>query len=332
MRNRKASAAGMADMGADAVTTAVKDTHEKHVTDRQNIAPNPLNARDDIDPGSEDIRQLGASLAAGQLQSIGVVPVDEFLDFDGYRALYADTIAQHAYTDSQGERHEVGYVAIGGGRRLVAAEVGNVPRLEISIHKGLAREDFLRLTVVENLERKAMTPLQEARQIRMLIDATGAEQAAVAAKLHRSPGFVNQRLALLDLPAEALAALDSGAITVTTARTMLSSIKREQETERTPLPGRDEPEPPGMSGAVADLPRKSVEDPPAPSAPPVPAPRPRGRPRKNPEPIGMTRGHRTALAYAGQPVAEIIENYEKAGFTAEQFAELGAAMIERSRR
>lgn len=52
----------------------------------------------------------------------------------------------------------------------------------------------------------------------------------------------------------------------------------------------------------------------------------------DPEKIGMTRGHRTALAYAGQPVAEVIENYEEAGFTAAQFAELGAAMIERSKR
>lgn len=213
--------------GAAAIATGQKDTEAKHVTDRQTIAANPLNARD-IDPASDDIRELAESLAEVQLHAIPVVPVEEFLAFDGYRELYAGTLARLAYVDEDRKKQQVKFVAIGGGRRLVAAEVGNIARLEISIKKGLNREAFLRLTVIENLAHKDLTPLEEARQIKLLRDATGDSYAVLGEKLNgRTKGFIAQRLDLLNLSPELQDELASGALNVTIARELVRRIKDE---------------------------------------------------------------------------------------------------------
>lgn len=222
----KAFKGAWASAGAQATETGKKDTEAKHVTDRQNIAANPLNSRN-INPASDDIRKLGESLAETQLHAIPVVPVAEFLSFEGYRALYADSLAQLAYVDGAGREHQVEYVAIGGGRRLAAAAVRDIARLEISIKKGLTREAFLRLTVVENLERAGLRPLEEAAQIQLLRDATGDSYAVLGEKLGRTKGFVAQRLDLLNLSPDLQSEIDSGDLGVTTARELLRRIKEE---------------------------------------------------------------------------------------------------------
>ncbi|SNY72814.1 ParB/RepB/Spo0J family partition protein [Paractinoplanes atraurantiacus] len=193
-------------------------SYAQHVADTKEIAPNPLNARK-INPKSADIQQLAKSLKKdGQLQGIPVVPRADFLSWEGFDK-YAAVIGAARY------------VVIGGGRRRAAAEVAGLARMDISIKPGMTRETFLRLTIVENIERLDLTPLEEAHQIKTLRDATGDSYAEIGELLNgRTKGWVGQRLDLLNLSERLQAELASdapGSMTVTQARELLKAIRRE---------------------------------------------------------------------------------------------------------
>ena len=209
-----------ASAGASIVQTAGASmpAYAQHVADTAEIAPNPLNARE-IDRNSPDIQRLAASLKSdGQLQAIPVVPRAEFLAWEGF-AKYGQQIGSARF------------VVIGGGRRLTAAQVAGLLRMDISIKSGLTREAFLRMTVIENIEREELTPLEEARQIQILRDASGDSYAELGKQLNgRTKGWVAQRLDLLKLSPQLqdeLASEAAGSMTTTQARTLLKMIRAE---------------------------------------------------------------------------------------------------------
>lgn len=82
-------------------------------------------------------------------------------------------------------------------------------------------EDLARLhwmVVVENLERKSLDPLEEARALQGLIQEHGWSQRELARAIGKSQTFVAQRLALLDLGEAAREAVSARALTATHAR------------------------------------------------------------------------------------------------------------------
>jgi ParB/RepB/Spo0J family partition protein len=193
-------------------------SYAQHVADTVEIAANPRNKRV-IDPESDEIQGLARSLLAnGQMQAIAVVPRVEFLAWEGFERF----------------REEIGdarYIVIGGGRRLAAGRVAKFPRMDISIKTGLTREQFLRLTLIENIDRKDLRPLEEARQIQELRDETGDSYAQIGEQLEgRTKGWVGQRLDLLKLSPQLQTELDSdakGSMNLTQARTLLKRIRDE---------------------------------------------------------------------------------------------------------
>jgi len=70
--------------------------------------------------------------------------------------------------------------------------------------------------LVENLQRRDLTPLEEARGYQQLADL-GLSQRKIAAQVGCTQGHVSKRLALLTLPAGVLARVDAGGITVADA-------------------------------------------------------------------------------------------------------------------
>lgn len=71
--------------------------------------------------------------------------------------------------------------------------------------------------LVANLERKDLTPLEEAAAYQRLIDS-GLSQVEVSEQVGRSQGHVSKRLALLKLPAKAQELIASGAVTLETGQ------------------------------------------------------------------------------------------------------------------
>ncbi len=58
--------------------------------------------------------------------------------------------------------------------------------------------------IIENIHRKAVDPVEEARALRRLIDEFNLSQGEVGKRIGRSKSAVNQSLRALTLPADIL--------------------------------------------------------------------------------------------------------------------------------
>lgn len=89
------------------------------------------------------------------------------------------------------------YVIIAGGRRRAAAELAELATLPVVIRdEEGARVRSLQL--VENIQRRDLSPLDEARAYKEIIDADGISAEALGERLHISGQQIRNRLRLLD--------------------------------------------------------------------------------------------------------------------------------------
>lgn len=105
---------------------------------------------------------------------------------------------------------------VAGHRRHAAARKAGLNEVPVIVREfdDRARVEAM---VIENLQRTDLAPLEEAAAYKTLV-GLGVKQRDLAGRIGRSQSHVSKRLALLELPAPALEALDSGRITVDQAR------------------------------------------------------------------------------------------------------------------
>jgi ParB family chromosome partitioning protein len=154
-----------------------------------NIRPSSFQPRKRLDPVT--IAELAASIAEkGVLQPLLLRPVDG------------------------------GYEIVAGERRYRAAQQAGLSSVPAMV-KELADQEALELAIIENLQREALSAVEEARALRQLMDF-GQSQEAIAKAIGKSRSAVANTLRLLNLPAEALAALERGEISAGHARAILA--------------------------------------------------------------------------------------------------------------
>lgn len=158
--------------------------------DVSKISPNPFQPREHFD--ETRIKELADSIRVRGLQQPVIVrPLDE----DGT------------------------YELIVGERRLRAFKLlgrGAIP----AIIRAATDEESQELALIENLQRDDLTPMEEARSLKELVDRSESVQAA-ARKVGRSPVHVLDRIALLNLPAEVQAMVHTRSINTHQAREIL---------------------------------------------------------------------------------------------------------------
>jgi len=93
------------------------------------------------------------------------------------------------------ERYEIG----AGHRRFRAAALANLDRIPIRVQQ-MADAEFIKLIIVENLQREDIHPLDEALGYRALMAQGGSVvPSLIAAQVNKSTSYVYQRLKLADL-------------------------------------------------------------------------------------------------------------------------------------
>ncbi|MCC5480859.1 ParB/RepB/Spo0J family partition protein [Streptomyces barringtoniae] len=150
------------------------------------ISLNPDNPRSSLG----DLTDLAGSLKThGQKQAITVMNRDAYIKANPEREadLEADT----------------SYVVIDGSSRLAAAREAQLPTVKVMVSddQGTNSEELLESALVANIHRSDLGELDEARALRRLLAIHGS-QTALSKRLHRSQGWVSQRLALLNLTPE----------------------------------------------------------------------------------------------------------------------------------
>lgn len=112
------------------------------------------------------------------------------------------------------DSEEGGYEIVAGERRWRAHQLAKLPQIKCIITDGdmTVLERFKR-SVAENLNRADMTPIEEAKAFRRILDEQGgAEPGDVAKEFGKSVQYVNLRLALLNLTEEVQKQVNAGRI------------------------------------------------------------------------------------------------------------------------
>jgi ParB family chromosome partitioning protein len=94
---------------------------------------------------------------------------------------------------------DTGYELVAGERRLRAAGLAGLDQVPIVI-KELTDDRMLEMSIVENIQREDLNPMEEADAYQRLMDEFGLTQAKVAERVGKSRPAVANFLRLLQLP------------------------------------------------------------------------------------------------------------------------------------
>jgi ParB family chromosome partitioning protein len=150
------------------------------------ISLNPDNPRTSLG----DLTDLAGSLKThGQKQAITVMNRDAYVKANPEHAADLEPDTTHVVVD--------------GSSRLAAAREAGLTTIKIMVSddQGTTSEEVLESALVANIHRQDLDELDEARALQRLLAIHGS-QVALAKRLHRSQGWVSQRLALLNLTDE----------------------------------------------------------------------------------------------------------------------------------
>lgn len=154
------------------------------------ISPNPNQPRSPID--SESVGELAASVReVGLLQPVVVRP------------------------------KELGFELIAGERRWRAAREAGLEVIP-AVVRSPSEEESLELALIENLQRRNLNAVEEARAYEKLVQVFGFTQAEVAKRVGKSRVAVTNTMRLLNLPEGLQELLRKGDISSGHARALLS--------------------------------------------------------------------------------------------------------------
>jgi ParB family chromosome partitioning protein len=115
-----------------------------------------------------------------------------------------------------------GYIIIAGERRWRAARLAGLATVPAFIRERLAEGDGLELALVENLQRRDLTPLEEARAYEQLKLRRGLSQAEIASRVGVDRSTVANSLRLLKLPPDIQELVEGGSLSAGHARALLA--------------------------------------------------------------------------------------------------------------
>ncbi|GAB2891837.1 ParB/RepB/Spo0J family partition protein [Streptomyces mayteni] len=265
-----------------ATTAPTTSAEEPPSMPLKRISLNPDNPREEIG----DVSELAASLREhGQKQACLLMSRKAYLA---------------ANPDREGDLEaEADYVVIDGNRRLVAAREAGLATIKVTVDDtlGSTPDEILESSLVANIHRKAFEPLEEAKALQELLAIHGTQEK-LATRLHRSQGWVSQRLALLSLTPELQRRLVEENEPVELLRRVGKKPAEQQEEELERL--RQEHE----QRSVKKKERRRLSHKPGADAPQVP-PAQEAAPAPRDEPPGETEGSHYGVMNSAAPQEDL---------------------------
>ncbi len=121
-----------------------------------------------------------------------------------------------------------GYLLVTGERRWRAAKKAGLRNVPAVIRERLEDIDQLELALVENLQRRDLTPLEEARAYEQLRTGLGLSQAEIAERVGMSRSSVANSLRLLKLADEIQAMVEKSELSAGHARALLAFANEDE--------------------------------------------------------------------------------------------------------
>ena len=161
-----------------------------HFCGIEEIQPNPFQPRKAF--GDEQLQEL-----AGSIREKGIL--------------------QPLVVRRKGESYEL----IAGERRWRAAQKAGVKEVPILI-KDIPESEILELSLIENIQRENLNPIEEAEAFKGLVDHFHLTQEEISRKVGKDRTTIANTIRLLKLPPEIRQSLADGAISMGHARAFLS--------------------------------------------------------------------------------------------------------------
>jgi len=114
-----------------------------------------------------------------------------------------------------------------GERRYRAAKLAKLETVPCVVKPNLDDKAILELSITENLQREDLTPIDEAKAIKALMQKCGYSQAQVGVKLGLSVAAINYKLSLLDLSPDLQKDIRKGALSETQGRTIVQAVRKD---------------------------------------------------------------------------------------------------------
>ncbi len=112
------------------------------------------------------------------------------------------------------------YEIVAGERRWRAAQLAKIHEVPVLI-KELTNEEVVKISIVENIQRVDLNPIEEANSYHQLIRDFGYTQEKVSTSLGKSRSYVANSLRLLSLPENIIKFLKEGKLTSGHARALV---------------------------------------------------------------------------------------------------------------
>ncbi len=143
------------------------------------------------------------------------------VDFSGLEGL-VDSIRENGIVQPVVVRQEAdGYHLIAGERRWRAAQIAGLERIPAVVKK-VSDDRLLELALIENIQRKELNPIEEARAYEVLLVDMKISHADVAKRVGRERSSISNSLRLLKLPASVQAHVREGTVSVGHAKVIMA--------------------------------------------------------------------------------------------------------------
>ncbi len=112
------------------------------------------------------------------------------------------------------------YEIVAGERRWRAAQLAKIHEVPVLI-KELTNEEVVKISIVENIQRVDLNPIEEANSYHQLIRDFGYTQEKVSSSLGKSRSYIANSLRLLSLPKSIIKFIEEGKLTSGHARALV---------------------------------------------------------------------------------------------------------------
>lgn len=124
------------------------------------------------------------------------------------------------------------FMIVCGERRYRAAKIAKLNEVPCVVRPELDDKSMLELSITENLQREDLTPIDEAKAVRALIEKCGYTQTKIAQRLGLSVAAVNIKLSLLNLSPALQKDIRKGTLSETQGREIVRAVNKVEPAKR----------------------------------------------------------------------------------------------------
>lgn len=121
----------------------------------------------------------------------------------------------------------IGYEILAGERRYRASLLAGLRSIP-AVVKQLSDQEMMVQSIIENLQRENLNPIEEARAYESLVEK-GFTHAEIADKMGKSRPYISNSIRLLSLPEQILSEIVNGKLSQAHARSLVGLNKEQQD-------------------------------------------------------------------------------------------------------